>query len=108
ARRGQRTKFILKKAGSICSLDATHSLFETARSNACRTISKLAFNRRSWLARFNYPAPGTRCEPGKCFSVEITAHSRYEKPPRQASRRVHPERSEGPPTSFVDHSWKTA
>src|SRR5207247_2067590 len=79
ARRGQRAKFILKKAGSICSLDATRSSFETAKSSACRTISKQAFNPPSWLARFKYRATGSRCEPGRCFSVEITAHFRYER-----------------------------
>src|SRR5437773_9900936 len=78
-RRGQRAKFILKKAGSTCSLDATRSLSETAKSNACRTISKPAFNRRSSLVRFKCRVMGSRCEPGKYSSVEATAHFRYER-----------------------------
>src|SRR4029453_4859950 len=107
ARRGQRTKFILKKAGLICSLDATHSLFETAKSNAYRTISKPAFNRRSWLARFKFRATGSRCEPGKCSSVEITAHFHYERPFSQGRSVGHTEPSEGSHTGFFDHAQNT-
>src|SRR6266498_1649110 len=108
AHRVQRAKYIMKKARSICSLGASRSLFETAKSNAGRTISKPDFNRRSWLARFKFRATGSRCEPGKCSSVEITAHFHYERPFSQGRYVGHPERSEGPHTGFFYHSQNTA
>ena len=47
------------------------------------------FNRPSWLARLKCRATGSHCAHGRCFSVEITAHSRYEKPSSKAPRRGH-------------------
>jgi hypothetical protein len=63
------------------------------------------------LARFKYHALGNRCEPGKFFSVEITAHFRYDEPFPQAPDVGHPDPAVaggGPHTYFLDHAKNKA
>src|SRR4029079_2145602 len=71
-----------------------HFLSGLEKRDVCLATSRRHFNPPSWWEQLKCRATEKSCGFGRCSSVEVIGHCRYEKPSSRALNTSHPERSE--------------